>query len=124
MRSQASSAGDAAGRGQRRILLRLGQPPGAVARPAAARRVGRAQHAQQVHVVLDRRNAHARAGPDDLADLIDLPLALRLLPQHDALAVAGRPLRICGMLRRQRVDRRRAQRRELDHVERDAVRLT
>ena len=90
MRSQAASAETTAGRRERRLLLRLGQPPGAVARAAAARRVRGPQHANQVHVVLDGRDAGARAVADDRLDELDLALALGVLPEHDRLAESRR----------------------------------
>src|SRR6185436_16888700 len=68
--------GDMPGVGERRILPRFGQAPGAVLRAASAFGRRRPQDTEQVHVVLDRRDAGSSGASDDLARLVDLLLAL------------------------------------------------
>ena len=69
-----------------------------VHRIAAARRAAGAQHAEDAHVVFDRRNAGLRAVADEGLQLLDVAVALRALRQHDGrmlfrVDVAGREKR-------------------------------
>ena len=83
-----------AGTGQGRIGMAVFEAPGAVGGIAAARRASCAEHAQDAHVVFDRRNASGGAVADQRLHGRNIAVAFRALGEHDggvplAIDVAG-----------------------------------
>ena len=100
---------DAARQGERRFLLCVGVDEGAVPGAAAPRRRTGPWDADDGQVVLDRWDAGASGVPDHLADVVDLPVARRILREQDGRILAPGDF---GRAERQR-----------HHGERDAERL-
>ena len=80
--------------------LSVGEPPSRQGRSAPALRPVGAEHAQQAHVVLDRRYAGLRTIADDRLDGFDVAIALRTLAKHNRRTF--RPIDVAGCEERRR----------------------